>query len=68
MQETLKVTMNNHVCLAGGLRAGWLHKNQTYAATHATNQPHWERDGLVFVHASDGSEVLLDKTDYRIAS
>lgn len=47
-----------------------LSKNKIYEAIHATNQPNWESQGLIFITNAEGdsSEIgfLLDSTDYTI--
>ena len=38
-----------------------LDKNKVYEASHATNQPDWEKRGAIFC-----GEVLLEKGEYEI--
>ena len=47
---------------------GRLDKTKTYDAVHATNQPNWKENGLVFVLPNDGMriELLLKTGEYVI--
>jgi len=53
----------NYVLLGADIA---LNSSHVYDATPATNQPDWEKRGLVFVGPSPG--VLLNKKEYEVIS
>ena len=45
-----------------------LDHSKTYDFSHATNQPDWEKKGLIFIHENDDDSVgvLLETGEYVI--
>lgn len=46
-----------------------LDNTKVYSASHATNQPNWKENGLIFVHESDDEDcvgILLREGEYEI--
>jgi hypothetical protein len=67
MKPKIKIKTKNDFKLLGvGYGPQAYFPEGEYVALHATNQPNWEEQGLVFIENETGTSLLLDKDCYTI--